>query len=263
MRFRRVDTIFEYLEHVSTIQRDHHLWFRGVASADYRLVPGLIRRDQVGLEGNYVQEFLVAFRAYVDRVPESPWDVYGLMQHHGLPTRLLDWTSSPLYALFFALTQDPDLNTDRVVWVLPPHELNRKSLGVDGLFCPGAMASRKIETPFGNVDLDAYLPQALDSLDHRSLPDKPIAIEAPLTHARVRAQRGCFTVHGTSREPIDSYFTDADSEPYLAHFVLNTRGRLNAFLDPLRDWRIDEETVYQDLDSLAKRIRRELGGDSS
>jgi hypothetical protein len=260
MRSRRVETIFEYLEIVASLQHVGQLWFRGVASAEYSLVPGLIRRNQVEQEGSYVQNFLVAFRAYVDSVPENPWDVYGLMQHHGLPTRLLDWTPSPLHALFFALTQDPERDDDRVVWVLPPHDLNERTLGVGAVFCPGAWASRVLTTPTGVVNLDAYLPQALDQFDHFGLPEHPIAIETPLTHRRVRAQMGCFTVHGSSPQPIDSYFNDSDRGQYIAQLILHTRGRRKSFLDPLLEWRINEETVYQDLDSLAARILREQSG---
>jgi hypothetical protein len=259
MRTRKVKTIFEYLEVVAKLQGMGKLWFRGVASADYKLVPGLIWRDHMKQEGSYVHNFLVAFRAYVDYVPESAWDVYGLMQHHGLPTRLLDWTPSPLHALFFALTQDTALDDDRVVWVLPPHNINEQTLGVAEVFCPGALASRDVVTPNGVVNLDAYLPEALDSLDHHALPEHPIAIEARRTDRRVRAQMGCFTVHGSSKEPIDAFYKDGIHAPHIAQITLGTKGRRETFLKPLLAWHINEETVYQDLDSLAARIRRENG----
>ena len=257
----RVDSIFEYLEVVARLQQGGlRLWFRGVASLEYELVPGLIWMNEQQWEGNYVHHFLVSYRSYVDTPLHNPWDLYGLMQHHGLPTRLLDWSKSPLHALFFALTQEPESDCERVVWVLPPYRLNERTLGLESVFCPGVMASRSIRLGENRlIDLDAYLPEALDPHDHYALPEHPIAIEAPLSHRRLRGQMGCFTVHGSSAESLDSYFAHSDEAPYLAQIVLNTSGRRNEFLDPLLSWGINEEVVYQDLDSLAARIRREQG----
>lgn len=254
-----VEDIFEYLKTVTSLQSGGlTLWFRGVANPDHHLVPGLVWRNEMERERNYVHAFLVSYRAYVSEVPDNPWDLYGLMQHHGLPTRLLDWSASPLHALYFALTQEPQRDGDRAVWVLPPHELNERTLGVSSVFCPGGMASRDVKIDESrSVDLDAYLPQVLDPKDHYQLPERPIAIEAPLSHRRVRGQLGCFTVHGSSPQAIDEYFEEAAMPPYIGRIVLRAAGRRHAFLDPLLGWRINEEAIYQDLDSLAARIRRE------
>ncbi len=260
-----VDDIYEYLKTVVTLQGGHNmLWFRGTASPDYELVPGLIWRNQLSDERSYVHDFLVSYRAYVESVPDNPWDLWGLMQHHGIPTRLLDWTKSPLQALFFALMQEPDRDGERAVWILPPFALNKRTLGVESVFCPAGLQSRRIRTSkTRSVNLDAYLPQALDPADHYRLPRKPIAIEAPLTHRRIRGQLGCFTVHGSSEKPLDHYFGDNPEPPFVGKIVLRTKGKRESFLTPLLSWRIDEESIYQDLDSLAARLTREISTSST
>lgn len=132
MLTQKVSTIDELLQFVSTLRQKHgvRLWFRGEENADLTLIPS-IQRSQKRLDSErYIaNDFYIRARQILDNPPDkhnyAGW--VSLMQHYGLPTRMLDWTQSPLIAVFFATEtyrETPD--TDACVWVLTPGLLNEK-----------------------------------------------------------------------------------------------------------------------------------------
>jgi FRG domain len=113
------------------------LVFRGLARGSYTNTSSLARLtgDFSRLERHLMRNF----RKYAHKEAPGPteWDWMALGQHHGLPTRLLDWTFSPLVALHFATASWPD--DDAILWAVDVAAVHRwlpgplrESLGHEG-----------------------------------------------------------------------------------------------------------------------------------
>lgn len=253
MKTIHVSSVVEYVAAISELDNLEEYWFRGVSSIKHTTKPGLVWRKARHQENSIEHSFLVSYKKYINNANLNPWDIYALMQHHGLPTRQLDWSESALVALYFALSSDLNSSEDCIIYAIDPYELNNKTLLTPSIYCPSEIRGKIVEN---NIDFNAYLPPNLSGSVELDLPMNPIAINASQQINRVSSQKGCFTIHGESDESIMDYMTDTNRTLTIQYNIKDTLSKINS-LNILAKLGVDEEFIYQDLDSLCARIKRE------
>jgi hypothetical protein len=260
-------------EHVSNLQEfirfidcltnnpNDPYWFRGVNEDDYPLLPSLYRHPTIQtkdglleLENDLIHRFKERSLPYLTAQQYTSWEDLFLMQHYGIPTRLLDWTENPLIALFFALTsakKDKTTNQylkDAAVWALSPRLWNVKSLSHIS-YNGGALsvADKKIQS---------YTPSTERSIDPPAL---PVAIFGIHNSPRIVAQRGVFTIFGSTIQPIQDIYT---AEPFdnqaLIKIIVN-RDQIDNLSNKLYATGVTEAVVFPGLDGLARETKRLFG----
>jgi hypothetical protein len=191
---REVRKIADFIDALRADQDGHATWYRGHSDASWTLLPGIMRGASGLSEGSSLARFKQSAAMLTERLPTTSFDWTFLMQHYGVPTRLLDWSESPLVAMFFAVEAfagHPD--KDAAVWCLKPVRLNKNS-----------NLSDPAEPQYiPSFDDDELKPYAAESLRASRVPLLPVATIATRNNPRIQAQLGTFTVHHTQKIAIE------------------------------------------------------------
>ena len=133
----KVTSFENYIFEINKIRKE--FWFRGVTNKNHSLIPGSVRHGLNGSkEISAVLDFMASYQNYHEKI-DNHWELYSLMQHYGFPTRLLDWSTSMVVALYFALDGTPskdenDNDIERVVWAMTTGVINSFTFFGRGLF---------------------------------------------------------------------------------------------------------------------------------
>jgi hypothetical protein len=186
-------------------------------------------------------QFRSAGAAFLNR--ENPVDIYFAAQHFGMPTRLLDWSTNPLAALFFACAGAAD--RDGVVYALDARKIippDAKRIGDEQLY-QSVMTMRHPFVAY-SVGVAFWSDPKTDHHPH-VLPVRP-----DIVPGRIGRQSSCFTLHmhgapAAENDTLITILVDAKKKGDIRHEL----HRLN----------INQFTTYYDLDHLSREIRRSWG----
>ena|SRR4028118_839649 len=231
----------DFLQNIEEVRTALGLWegnkifFRGQSDSSWPLLPGLGRYEwrliTANPEENLYFDFITEAGALL---PEnaSSWANIFLMQHYGLPTRLLDWTETFSVALYFAIK---NAEREAAVWMLNPYELNSLSINKNQVIHPTELAH----------DYEAYYIKATEKLEGN------VVALSPLRHnPRVFHQRAGFTLHDNIETSLEQLYPTAIRKMTLNREVFS---EARGFLELAG---ISEFTLFPDLDGLARQLKR-------
>lgn len=201
-------------------EREGRWVFRGHSDYRHKLVPSVGRQPhhastRLAYEAALFHSFQREARSYLPILPTTDWEWLSLAQHHGLPTRLLDWTHNPLVALYFAACASPEsdgtlfgLRTERFIG---PRLLGRSPFSID----------------------------------------KPMKYYPNVVTQRLRAQEGLFIACSDLEEPLDAALrTGWQMDTYRVPFSAKANIRYELFRCG-----VHSSSLFPEIDGLSARLR--------
>lgn len=254
---KRMDDIAKILtkqEYDKKVNRHRsNFLYRGVPNIEYKLETSLKRNcknKQIELENNILRNFTKYAATEEPELKDSVWRQMIIGQHHGLPTRLLDWTYSPLIGLHFA-TSGEDLNNmdkhDGVLWQIDIGELN-------------SLLPNKYEEQLKNndaylftLDMMKGIADDIDTYDKDMQDKSMVLIEPPSIDQRIINQYSYFAVIPSEIKNIEDFLEKETNKT--VKYILNKdlRWEIRDMLDTMN---IHERIVYPGLDGLSAWLKR-------
>jgi len=246
-----VDKAYDALWPADNSENEPALWFRGLKSENYSLLPAIVRgqeENRIDDENILLAKFQAVAAPYLMDMPahtlsslrEFYWRTLLMMQYYGIATRILDWTENALNALLFAIdseTAGEEKKDNPVVWCLNPAKLNQTFDFANGI--PNAKEKAVYEL-FGPIKT---------ACENKT----PCATFAEFKLNKMITQKNTFTVFPSCQD-LTAIEKLPASETFLSKIVI-ARDCREYLQEQLSKYGLKKEELKAELIAIAKRIK--------
>lgn len=223
--------------------------FRGLSDAAYVLKNSFLRN--CGTRADLEYHLLRNFRKYSiskdAQLDASFWRSLVMAQHHGLPTRLLDWTYSPFIAMHFATANTDKFDLDGVIWKVDFVQVNQLvSEPLNRLLCEEKCNAFTVEMLEERI-------MSISDFDKQLGKDQVIFFEPPSLDQRIVNQYAFFSVMTQSTSTLDEWLV---KHPDLYRRIIIPKELKWEVRDKLDQANITERVLFPGLDGLARWLKR-------
>lgn len=223
------------------------LAYRGVPSVEHDLQTSLARLGLVDHERHLLRAFRKYARAPFASPCETQWHWLALAQHHGLPTRLLDWSFSPYVALHF-VTEDPErYDEDGVVWAVDYRSTNA--------MLPGALRKplKEESADVFSAEMLASVAADLGAFDELSRKPFVLFFEPPSLDERIVNQFALFSMTNSPKLLLKDFLEDQKRGVRRLVIPKELKAEIRDKLDQAN---VTERVLFPGLDGLSRWLRR-------
>ena len=256
--------LFPHAPHKNLGRFRSHYVYRGMSNAQRPLITSLLRLNRCPtVEANLPlieKELLFSFQMYGQQQTNpgaSMWYWLSVAQHHGLPTRLMDWTWSPYVAMHFATADlaNGRQETGAVIWCINIAECHR--------YLPPRPLDilNKAVTKGFYAEMMSQLAQDLEAFDHLSDEEFVVFFEPPALDERIINQYALFSLMNSPQARLDEWLTarsedrQPDQEPLYRRIIIPADLKWEV-RDKLDGANINERVLFPGLDGLSAWLKR-------
>jgi hypothetical protein len=277
-----IRNISDFITELKKIPGPHktELFFRGHSDVGFELKPSIYRSEKLISNENIIfKEFIL--RTPIDFLNEkSALEKLVKMQHYGLPTRLLDITSNPLVALYFACSGNEKEDGRVIVFRIPNSHI--KYYDSDTVSILANIAKRPISfniKGIKNLDIEtfnkeneikyllheikeekAYFQPIIDPKDIKQV----VAVKVKQSNNRIIKQSGAFLIFGINEEKSvcasipEKWIVEFTSKKEKIDFTIDKDSK-NSILKELDTLGINESILFPELDNQARYLKNKYG----
>lgn len=262
MKEYEITGLEDYNNHIIELVKEGFCFFRGDKIVDRNEENLLLTSFDKKKDGefiynkndsdNMINDFMSVALSRLSYIPTNYFETMLTAQHYGIPTRLQDWSESPLVSLFFSTSNSKDLGAEDkcIIWCLNPIKLNSYTKRVvqeitNEPYVPNiSLSSQNEDSSIGYI-MDYYGPK-----DNNKEGLYPIAISTYKINPRIEAQKGVFLIYPRSRKSLIEF---EHVEEYLVKLIIS-RDVAIELENVLQIYKINNFQMFPEIGSIAKDV---------